>query len=139
MAIPRILPLFGYASGVAAADTRCADGPLVLQQSELVQNLHKVGIDASWEILLKPELVDNKYEIVANICSHLAKLTCLSVKQGKQFALFAGDHSCAIGTWSGAFAAKQNQKNNRKNKVIREICNHSILVSIYDYSIKQRF
>lgn len=113
MAIPQTLPLFGYASGVAAADTRCADGPLVLHQSELIQNLLKFGINASWEALLKPEVINDKYKTVANICSKLAKQICLTVEQNKRFALFAGDHSCAMGTWGGVLSAKQNLESSK--------------------------
>lgn len=111
MAIAQTLSLLGYASGIAAADTRCGDGPMVLQQSDLIQDLAKVGVVADWKTLLKPEFNNNKFCVVANICTELAKQTYFAVTESQQFVVLAGDHSCAIGTWSGVFAARQNQGN----------------------------
>jgi len=79
---------FGYASGIAAGDEGCKDGPQALSEAYPVE-------------LLFPKKKKDKYQIVAEICTRLAKKTLKSIKKNQFFTVFGGDHSCGIGTWSG--------------------------------------
>lgn len=99
------LALIGYASGVAAGDPGCGDGPLILERSGLLDALIHDGIPSHWEAMLKPVQLATKVAIVAEICQRLAQQTQHLVMQQQKFAVMAGDHACAIGTWSGAAAA----------------------------------
>jgi arginase len=86
----------GYASGIAAGDEACKDGPLVLSSSYPVE-------------LLFPKRGKNKYQIVAELCLRLAKKTQRCIKKKQFFTVFGGDHSCAIGTWSGVSHALREE------------------------------
>lgn len=95
------LPLLGYASGVGAGDTGCADGPLLLERSDLLNTLADAGLSAYWETMLQPAVFTTKLAAVADICQRLATYTQHLTAQQKRFAVLAGDHTCAVGTWSG--------------------------------------
>lgn len=99
------LSLIGYASGIAAGDPGCADGPLVLERFGLMDELVHAGIPSHWEVMLKHVQLATKLAIVTEICQRLAVHTHDLVLQQKLFAVMAGDHACAVGTWSGAAAA----------------------------------
>lgn len=85
------LTLIGYGCGLAAGDPGCADGPVKLQ-SEF----------NSLELLSPQPNHQDKYNVIAELSIRLAKRVEQSVLEKKPFIVFAGDHSCAIGTWSGA-------------------------------------
>jgi arginase len=100
------LPLIGYASGIAAENEGCADGPLVLKHNDLQQQFATFGVDAYWLDMLYPnKTIKNKYRCVADLANRLSHQTKTLVEQQQIFAVIGGDHSSAIGTWSGvAFA-----------------------------------
>lgn len=101
------LPLIGYASGIAAENDGCADGPFALKHNDLHQKFASIGVDAYWVDILQPNkrLLKNKYKCVADLASRLALYTNNLIEDQQLFAVIGGDHSCAIGTWSGvAFA-----------------------------------
>jgi arginase len=103
------LSLLGYASGIAAGDSGCGDGPPLLQKSALCNELANAGIAASWLDMLYPIANADKLLAVAEICTRLAQHTRHIAEQKKLFAVFGGDHSSAIGTWSGVYAAHKQQ------------------------------
>lgn len=109
MPITKSLALLGYATGIAAADQGCEDGPRVLQKSSLLDALAKAGIDASWQVMLQPRSDVAVLPAVAELCTCLATETLQLTQQNKLFAVLGGDHSSAMGTWSGVAAAKQQQ------------------------------
>lgn len=97
------LPLIGYASGIAGLDEGCADGPLVLKHNDIQQQFAAIGIDAYWlDMLLPNKELKNKVRSVADLAARLSHLTNTLVEQHQLFAVIGGDHSSAIGTWSGA-------------------------------------
>ncbi len=101
------LPLIGYASGIAAENEGCADGPFVLKHNDLQQKFASIAVNAYWLDMLQPNkaLLKNKYKCVADLASRLSHHTINLIEQQQLFAVIGGDHSCAIGTWSGvAFA-----------------------------------
>ncbi len=103
------LHLLGYASGVAAALDSCADGPKTLQQSPYLADLANHGIETHWELMLEPKEGLAKKEQVQYLCKELAQRVDQLVKAKKFFAVIGGDHSSAIGTWSGASHACKEQ------------------------------
>lgn len=99
------LHFIGYASGIAARDQSSCMGPLILQDSEQLRQLKHPW---QWVDTLYP--TDNKKGMealipVAELCTRLARHS-YQLAQDKQLLItLGGDHSCAIGTWSGVAAA----------------------------------
>lgn len=92
-----------YAYGNAAKNSGCAEGPLVLKRAIESQNNHY-----HWH---EPLRVSNHKQQrdalhdVTTLCGALAQSTQRSVINHHFFITFGGDHSCAIGSWSGAATA----------------------------------
>jgi arginase len=101
----KTVPFIGYASGIAAGDPGCGDGPVVLSKSNLCAELNRSGINSQWQDLLYPIAGQAVLSAVIDLCTRLAKQTFALTKQRQLFTVFGGDHSCAIGTWSGVAAA----------------------------------
>lgn len=91
---------FLYAYGNAAENYDCEKGPLVLKTA-----LEKNHFDCHWH---PPLTVSNRKQKkhalhdVADLCHSLAKHTQQSVLDQHFFITLGGDHSGAIGSWSGA-------------------------------------
>lgn len=108
------LSLIGYASGIAANDPGCAEGPLQLQNHALEQQLSELDIPCHWQAMLVPRSGSKKdcLQRVVELNTELANLTFDLTQHNKCFAVLGGDHSCAIGTWSGVVAALEKQQQN---------------------------
>lgn len=102
------ISFIGYASGIAAGDPGCGDGPIVLKNSDLLEHLAKVNIHAVWQDIILPSK-KAVLHAVAEICNRLAKHTLELVEKKQMFTVFGGDHSSAIGTWSGVAKACEKQ------------------------------
>lgn len=103
------LALIGYASGLAANNPGCAKGPLQLKAHTIENQLGRKGF-ACWQAILVP--TESKKECliqVAELTTQLAKIVYDLIQKKQSFVVFGGDHSSAIGTWSGVSAAKLNQ------------------------------
>jgi arginase len=101
---PRSVYLVGSASGIAAQHTGCEQGPQVLKDSEFLQNAFTaLAVNPVWEAMLvsNPQ-AQSSLERVSGHCKNLAEHTAKLTREKKFFLVFGGDHSCAIGTWSGA-------------------------------------
>lgn len=97
------IDLIGYACGLAAENPGCADGPVTLQDEY-----------KSIELLTPDLTLKNKFQVISEISLRLAKRIEKSVTHKKSFIVFAGDHSCAIGTWSGVANALTKDEKNKK-------------------------
>jgi arginase len=108
MALPkRKVDLIGVASGLGGADASCAQGPARLAASGLEERLRQAGIDASWIATLVPRRQgDGTRGAVARLSSELSALVAASVRGVRLPCVIGGDHSCAVGTWTGAAAAR---------------------------------
>lgn len=106
------LSLIGYASGIAANDVGCADGPLQLQNHDLEKHLSEQHLASHWQAMLVPRSGNNndRLQRVVELNAELAAITFELVQQHKSFVVLGGDHSCAIGTWSGVAAALAQQQ-----------------------------
>lgn len=103
--------LLGWASGVAGADIHSGDGPLVLASSPYLTQLQPTGVEFQWVKVVRSILSSNLRtdEIVARSCQELADESAQLMRERKPFSVVGGDHSCAIGTWSGVHDALKDQ------------------------------
>ena len=100
-----IIELIGYASGIGAGNPGCSQGPAQMQSSSLLQKLQN---NLHWQTILSPanELSGlAALESIVAISKNLAKITASLVAQHQFFITLGGDHSSAIGTWSGVATA----------------------------------
>lgn len=100
------IQIIGYASGNAAAESGCCMAPLIIEQSKFLPN------NCKWYCNVFPKTEYRQLaaiETLDDICSKLALHTASMVKKQQKFTVIGGDHSCAIGTWSGVAAALQEQ------------------------------
>ena len=96
--------VFGYAAGNAAEHTECCMGPIVIESSSFLTGNQTL----TWVSHLFPTNSERKLsalEGVSLICNKLATHTYNTKSSGAKFLVLGGDHSVAIGTWSGASAA----------------------------------
>ncbi len=97
----KTISLIGYASGLGAGDPLCAQGPVVLKQSTYLQDLAAQGLVLQWQKMIQPAGNASKMESIAQECKELADMTAQLTKEKKCFLVTGGDHSAAVGTWSG--------------------------------------
>lgn len=110
MSSTRLLHCIGYASGIAAANPSCCMGPLLLQPVFAGQLPHLPEL--VWDDMLyapqsKPQAA--ALPAIATISEQLAHHTQKWVAEQQQFLVFGGDHTAAIGAWSGAAHALATQ------------------------------
>lgn len=110
MSIQKNLYLLGYASGIAGSSPGSGEGPVALQQSVFMAQLPAQGVSTQWKNIIKFNnlSVKGRYQITAELCQQLATDTADLTNHHQRFMVLGGDHSCAIGTWSGVSAAKQS-------------------------------
>lgn len=101
--------IIGAASGWGARDRRCQAGPDSLRYHYgLVSRLRQQGIPISWEDTVRPPVnSDSAITAVQLFCTELSQVISRVITRGELFAVLGGDHSCAIGTWSGAAQVRQ--------------------------------
>ena len=98
----RPLRLIGAASGLGAPDRACGDGPLAFRRSQAWHELaEQEGID--WGRILYPPAGEAKQRTqrIATLCRELADELGAVLAAGELPVVIGGDHSVAIGTWSG--------------------------------------
>jgi len=94
--------LIGSASSIAANEPGSGGGPVALQESALFSAFCKAHDNCQWQGTVKPNLfLSSKTQMVHDVCDQVASYTIKSVQQKEKFIVIGGDHSCAIGTWSG--------------------------------------
>jgi len=96
--------LVGYASGIAGASAEVGDGPLVMQHAPDVSSMtwvamHQPRIEAS----LRPD------QKISELCETLGRTVSALVRDHQRCCVIGGDHSSAIGTWSGVYDAMHEQ------------------------------
>ncbi len=103
----RAARIIGVASGLGARDGRCRDGPDALQASGIAADLQSHGLDVSWKETLRPAAPEHlpAAERLAELMDRLAGETRSVAAAGQRLVVLGGDHSCAIGTWSGVSLA----------------------------------
>lgn len=106
------LILLGAACCVGAQDKRCELGPDRLRELRIDQYLTERGIPNSWQDMIRPDHPDaNPLEVIEDLCQKLATNLRNIVQRQNRFIVFGGDHSCAIGTWSGVASTLKDSEN----------------------------
>lgn len=96
---PQEIRLIGVASGLGAQDPGCGKGPWALKHTPLG---HQVEERAEWLDLLYPHDVPDRWAAIGELAGRLAKAVADTLAAGEFPVVIGGDHSCAVGTWSGA-------------------------------------
>ena len=94
--------IIGAASGLGAQDQACADGPVAFHRSQAWHELaHHPRVD--WGRTLFAPAADGGGATgrIAGLCRHLADEVGHALRGGEFPVVIGGDHSVAIGTWSG--------------------------------------
>ncbi len=102
MALRRIR-VIGVASGYGAGIPDCQDGSEVLRALHVLDDLAGAGSGLAWDeaLHLAPPVPADPVEAVRQIASALAGRVAELRAVGDFPLVIGGDHSCAIGTWSG--------------------------------------
>lgn len=100
----RHIVALGVAAGYGAGNPACQDGPSVLRAMGFLDDLEAARNGFRWEPPLRletPEAVD-RLAAVTSIATRLAGRIGELLAANDFPLVIGGDHSCAIGTWSGA-------------------------------------
>ena len=91
------------AVGAGAKDPGCRDGPAGFRQHAETE-LSARGVSLAWHHMPKNlhDMCAPPLDVVASTARWTAGLTRQLAAEGKRFFVVGGDHSCAVGTWSGA-------------------------------------
>jgi len=98
--------IIGAASGIGAQDRACEDGPVAFHHSQAWHELeHRPLLD--WgKMLFAPEGDGTSVTgRIADLCRNLADEVTLALRADEFPVVIGGDHSVAIGTWSGVARA----------------------------------
>lgn len=101
--------IVGAASGRGAKEQGCEAGPEALRRSDLATRLWRSGLDPIWEATIPAEAADDDTAAVRNLCAPLSQRVRNIAERGAFPLVLGGDHSCAIGTWSGLAAALRSR------------------------------
>jgi ornithine--oxo-acid transaminase len=105
MMLNRTISIVGAASGRGARERGCEAGPEALRRSDLATRLWRGGLDPIWEATIAAEPIEDDIAAVRNLCAPLSQRVRTIIERGAFPLVLGGDHSCAIGTWSGLAAA----------------------------------
>jgi arginase len=96
--------VIGVASGIGAPDRRCGEGPPRLVADGLLERLQARGADVALATMLHPHYPE-LYHALSDLLARLAREVADVIEAGCFPIVLGGDHTCAIGTWSGAASA----------------------------------
>ena len=101
--VARRVAVIGVASGYGAGDPACQDGSEVIRALRFLSDLEAVDDGLYWDEPIRLALPGpvNALDAVENIAGQLADRVGQHLEQGDFPLVIGGDHSCAIGTWSG--------------------------------------
>jgi arginase len=103
--------IIGFDSGWGCRDWRCEDGPHALPADLILQSLNRADVSAKWrgpmglKNLARHADMNTKEKSLPVVMEGLRRLSGLTrnaVEQGHIPVVIGGDHSSAVGTWSGA-------------------------------------
>lgn len=102
-----ILQVLSAAWGIGAQKQDCRQGPLYLAEK---RSLDALSIPHHWqEAITEPKECDDKVAAISQMALQLARQVNQCILNKERFVTLGGDHSCAIGTWSGAAHALANK------------------------------
>ena len=94
--------IIGAASGIGAQDQACEDGPMAFHRSQAWHELQRHPLLDWGKTLFAPD--DDGSSTagrIAELCKDLADEVTLTLRADEFPVVIGGDHSVAIGTWSG--------------------------------------
>lgn len=104
--------VIGVANGYGAIDPSCQDGPEVLRYLRQLSDLEAADRRFQWDGVIrlsKPRQARtdpiDAIDAIADIATLLAGRVCACLASGYFPLVIGGDHSCALGTWSGMQSA----------------------------------
>ncbi len=103
-----LVDVIGAACGRGALHEDTRHGPAALRQSRLLETLKARGVAARFVDTIAAEPASSGVDAltaIADLCRRIAVLIEELVTKDGKFGVIGGDHSCAIGTWSGAARA----------------------------------
>jgi arginase len=103
------ISLVGVESGIGANNTGCGDGPIFLRDSKRFSDLIVECPQIHWHEIVTAEPGLSKLDTIVHVDEHLAYVTSTLSQNHERFIVIGGDHSAAIGTWSGVQSVYQNQ------------------------------
>lgn len=106
------LKLIACAAGLAGAYPDCADGPSVIHHSEYLTKLIVQGLPLEWFSTIEQPQLSSSMRIedgVRIVCDELAQQVAMLVKNKQPTCVLGGDHTSAIGTFSGVYEAVHQQ------------------------------
>lgn len=99
------LATLGIASSLGCAQAESSRGPLVVRSSTMFrERLARRAIELDWDKIISTHCGIAKLQQIADIRQQIASWTKSKVAEGQSFVVIGGDHSSAMGTWSGAVA-----------------------------------
>lgn len=104
----RPVELVGAAIGEGAPDGRTRAGPASLKRWGLGARLQARGPAVRWGPIVESDrslLPQGRMAVVAEFSRRLARAVGAAVDGGRLPVVVGGDHSCAVGTWSGVAAS----------------------------------
>jgi len=111
------LEVIGYDSGWGCANFGCEDGPRKVSAHNIIHLLGRLGLKTKWRGPLGLKFLGNHAELTTKEATYsltlagvrrLANTVKHAIEAGNTPVVIGGDHSSAIGTWSGAVAATKS-------------------------------
>ena len=111
--------LIGVASGWGAQNQSTELGAEYLQRAGVEQALVVEGLTCYWHSILFPterakdsgkKPFEKRAVLVSQLCKRLAKATAEIIQSDQCPIILGGDHSMALGTWSGVTQALNNRR-----------------------------
>jgi arginase len=95
-----MVPFIGLASGIGGSDEGSHAGPIAIY--------NQLPLKGVWKAMIHPEKTSlNKEDHISLLNQKLAQVTYDCASSHPFTVVIGGDHSCAIGTWSGIAEAKR--------------------------------
>lgn len=86
------------ASGIGARDRGCEKGPWALKHSHW---MHRLAASIEWSDLIYPRIGRDRWASLADLARRVGDEVARTLVAGDFPVVIGGDHSCALGTWSG--------------------------------------
>lgn len=112
--------IIGFDSGWGCRDFRCEDGPAIARADQIQALFRDLGIEAKWRGPIGLKFIGDHADIKTKEDSlpytleavrRLSDYVLFSVRDGYVPIVIGGDHSSAIGTWSGVTEATRSAGN----------------------------
>jgi arginase len=103
--------IIGVRSGVGGRDPGAVGAVNSLRAAGLAERLQAGGLDARWGAIVQPlrSLAADPTAAMSRLGPRLAQAVKGAIDGGAFPLVIGGDHSCAVGTWSGVAAAHRTR------------------------------